>query len=50
MSMDAVASEAGVTKPTVYRRWSSKADLATAALAELQGDESYPATARPLPT
>ena len=44
MSMDAVASEAGVTKPTVYRRWSSKADLATAALAELQGDESYPAT------
>ena len=44
MSMDAVASEAGVTKPTVYRRWSSKADLATAALAELQGDERHPST------
>ena len=44
MSMDAVASEAGVTKPTVYRRWSSKADLATAALAELQGDEALPST------
>ncbi|HJO39155.1 MAG TPA: TetR/AcrR family transcriptional regulator [Vicinamibacterales bacterium] len=44
MSMDAVASEAGVTKPTVYRRWSSKADLATAALAELQGAEPIPST------
>ncbi|MAM84743.1 MAG: TetR family transcriptional regulator [Acidobacteria bacterium] len=44
MSMDAVASEAGVTKPTVYRRWSSKADLATAALAELQEDGPTPST------
>ena len=32
MSMDAVAAEAGVTKPTIYRRWSSKIELAMAAL------------------
>lgn len=35
MSMDAVAAEAGVTKPTIYRRYSGKAELATAALARL---------------
>jgi AcrR family transcriptional regulator len=33
MSMDAVAARAGVTKPTVYLRYKSKGDLATAALA-----------------
>jgi AcrR family transcriptional regulator len=32
MSMDAVAAEAGVTKPTVYRRWPGKIELALAAL------------------
>jgi AcrR family transcriptional regulator len=32
MSMDAVAAEAGVTKPTIYRRWSSKLELAMASL------------------
>lgn len=32
MSMDAVAAEAGVTKPTIYRRWPAKIDLAMAAL------------------
>lgn len=32
MSIDAVAAAAGVTKPTVYRRFASKAVLATAAL------------------
>ena len=42
MSMDAVAHEAGVTKPTIYRRWPSKADLATAALSRLQRSESVP--------
>ncbi|MFN7932526.1 MAG: TetR/AcrR family transcriptional regulator [Bryobacteraceae bacterium] len=36
MSLDAVAAEAGVSKPTIYRRWSSKADLATAALRTMQ--------------
>src|SRR3954452_5311384 len=33
MWMDAVATRAGVTKPTVYLRYRGKADLATAALA-----------------
>ena len=32
MSIEAIASEAGVSKPTIYRRWADKADLATAAL------------------
>lgn len=33
LSFEGVAAAAGVGKPTLYRRWSSKADLATAALA-----------------
>ncbi|MBL8217404.1 MAG: TetR/AcrR family transcriptional regulator [Bryobacterales bacterium] len=36
MSIDAIAAEAGVSKPTIYRRWEGKADLATAALCELR--------------
>jgi AcrR family transcriptional regulator len=32
MSMEAVAAEAGVTRPTIYRRWPSKIDLAMASL------------------
>ena len=32
MSMDAVAAEAGVTRPTIYRRWPTKIELAMAAL------------------
>jgi AcrR family transcriptional regulator len=39
MSLDTVAEEAGVSKPTIYRRWSSKADLATAALGTLRLQE-----------
>jgi len=39
MSIDAVAAEAGVGKPTIYRRWTSKEDLATAALEQLRVDE-----------
>jgi AcrR family transcriptional regulator len=39
MSLDNVATEAGVSKPTIYRRWSNKADLATAALRTLQISE-----------
>ncbi len=32
MTLDSVAAAAGVSKPTIYRRWGSKADLATAAI------------------
>jgi AcrR family transcriptional regulator len=36
MSLDAIAAEAGSSKPTIYRRWSGKAGLATAALRALE--------------
>lgn len=36
MTLDHVAAKAGVSKPAIYRRWGSKAQLATAALARLQ--------------
>ena len=36
MSMDGVATEAGVSKPTIYARYRGKADLATAALRDLR--------------
>ncbi|MCC6831927.1 MAG: TetR/AcrR family transcriptional regulator [Thermoleophilia bacterium] len=36
MTIDAVAAEAGVSKATVYLRWPTKADLATAALAHVR--------------
>ena len=36
LSMEAVASEAGVGKATVYRRWSSKAELVVDAMAMLK--------------
>jgi AcrR family transcriptional regulator len=36
MSVDAVAARAGVSKPTVYLRHPTKADLATAAIASLR--------------
>ena len=36
MSMDAIAAEAGVSKPTIYARYRGKADLATAALRHLR--------------
>jgi TetR/AcrR family transcriptional repressor of mexJK operon len=41
-SMDAVASQAGVTKQTVYRYYPSKEDLFTAVLEKIRADE--PAT------
>src|SRR5262245_41964594 len=36
MSMDAVAARAGVSKPTVYLRHPTKAELATAAIASMR--------------
>lgn len=42
MSIERVADAAGVPKPTVYRRFKGKADLATAALACLQAREPSP--------
>ncbi|KAA0210449.1 TetR/AcrR family transcriptional regulator [bacterium] len=44
MSLEAVAAKAGVSKPTLYRRWKSKADLATAALRMLQQSTFPPPT------
>ena len=42
MSIERVASEAGVGKTTVYRRYSSKEELATAALSSLRDDFGSP--------
>jgi AcrR family transcriptional regulator len=42
MSMDAIAAEAGVTKPTIYRRYGTKIELAMAALV-YKCDPSRPA-------
>jgi AcrR family transcriptional regulator len=39
MSMQTIADRAGVTKPTIYRRWPGKPALAVAALAELASAE-----------
>jgi AcrR family transcriptional regulator len=39
MTVDEVASNAGVGKATVYRRWSRKEDLAVAAMEQLYRDE-----------
>src|SRR4051794_21507509 len=44
MSLDDIALRAGVGKPTIYRRWKGKADLATAAIRTLQIAEPPVAT------
>ena len=44
MSVDGVAEEAGVSKPTIYRRWAHKADLVTPALRTIQIAEPPVAT------
>jgi AcrR family transcriptional regulator len=43
-----VAARAGVSKPTIYRRWSGKTDLAVAAIVEACRPEGPPASGRPL--
>ena len=39
LRMDDVADRAGVSKPTIYRRWSTKADLVVSALENLLAEE-----------
>lgn len=47
MSVAAVADEAGTTRQALYRRWPSKADLATAAIASLSQADQRPDTDEP---
>ena len=44
MSVNAIAAELGVSKPTIYLRWPSKIDLATAAVTSLYVDQPEAAT------
>lgn len=41
-TLDQIARAAGVAKTTVYRRWSSKAELAVEVLVDLLGDPPVP--------
>ncbi|MCU1644970.1 MAG: TetR family transcriptional regulator [Nocardia sp.] len=43
-TIGAIAADAGVTRPTVYRRWASKADLITAAIADITTTPEPPAS------
>lgn len=47
MSLVAVAEEAGTTRQALYRRWPSKADLATAAIEALARAQARPPTDDP---
>lgn len=47
MSLVAVAEEAGTTRQALYRRWPTKADLATAAIASLSRADDRPDTDDP---
>lgn len=44
MSIDGIATRAGVSKPTIYRRWPDKSALAISAIAELVAQEAPPST------
>jgi AcrR family transcriptional regulator len=46
LSIDAVAARAGVGRPTIYRRWPSKAALVIAALTQSLGVTPVPDTGR----
>src|SRR5947207_13623068 len=39
MSINAIAAELGISKPTIYLRWPSKVDLAAAAVTSLHVDQ-----------
>lgn len=47
LSVVAIAAEAGTTRQALYRRWPSKADLATAAIAAMASADATPATDDP---
>ncbi len=47
LSVASVAVEAGTTRQALYRRWPSKADLATAAIAAMSEAAERPATDDP---
>ncbi|MGE5210260.1 MAG: TetR/AcrR family transcriptional regulator [Acidobacteriota bacterium] len=47
MSVVAVADEAGTTRQALYRRWPTKADLATAAIASMSRTDERPDTDDP---
>lgn len=47
MSVSEVARRARVSKPTIYLRWSGKAELAISAVASLQTQTALPDTGRP---
>lgn len=47
LSVTAVAAQAGTTRQAIYRRWSSKADLVTAAIADMSLATSRPDTDDP---
>src|SRR5688500_6383330 len=42
LTMDAVASEAGVGKATIYRRWRTKQDLVVDTISDLNRAEATP--------
>src|SRR3569623_483303 len=42
LTMDAVASEAGVGKATIYRRWRTKQDLVVDTISDLNRAEAAP--------
>lgn len=44
MTIDDVARDAGVTRPTVYRRWASKKQLVAAAVGGLSSSDAPPPT------
>lgn len=48
MSLAAVAEDAGTTRQALYRRWPTKADLATAAIAAMASAEAHQPSGDPL--